>query len=52
MPAECNYAKFDAIRVVSIRRLGRVIGQKDGKIVDENVRSIINDGFMKLFVDN
>ena len=52
MPAECNYAKFDAIMVVSIRRLGRVIGQKDGKIVDENVRSIINDGFMKLFVDN
>lgn len=51
MTADCNYAKFDAIRVVSIRRLCRVSGQKDGKIVDPNVRPIINEAIVRLFVD-
>lgn len=51
MTAECNYAKLDAIRVVSIRRLGRVNGQKDGKIVDLEVRKKVNDAIIKLFVD-
>lgn len=51
MPAECNYAKLDAIRTVSIRRLGRVIGQKDGKIVNADVRAKINNAISYLFVD-
>lgn len=51
MPAICNYAKLDAIRTVSIRRLGRVIGQKDGKIVNADVRAKINNAILKLFVD-
>lgn len=51
MPAECNYAKLDAIRTVSIRRLGRVIGQKDGKITSETVRAKINEAILNLFVD-
>lgn len=51
MPADCNYAKFDAIRVVSIRRLGRVIGQKDGKIVSPDIKNKINDAMKKLFID-
>lgn len=51
MSAECNYAKLDAIRVVSIRRLGRISGQHDGKIVDKMVRVKINTAIEKLFVD-
>lgn len=51
MPAKCNYAKLDAIRTVSIRRLGRVIGQKDGKIVNTDVRVKINNAILDLFVD-
>lgn len=52
MPAKCNYAKLDAIRTVSIRRLGRVIGEKDGKIVNADVRAKINNAISDLFVDN
>ena len=51
MPAECNYAKLDAIRTVSIRRLGRVIGQPNGKIVNADVREKINKAILDLFVD-
>lgn len=51
MPAECNYAKLDAIRTVSIRRLGRISGQKDGKITNNDVRLKINKAILDLFVD-
>ena len=51
MKADCNYAKLDAIRVVSIRRIGRVSGVKDGKITDDNVRQKVNQAIADLFVD-
>ena len=51
LPAACSYAKLDAIRTVSIRRIGRVLGQKDGKIVSPTVRTKINQAIINLFVD-
>lgn len=51
LPDACSYAKLDAIRTVSIRRIGRVLGQKDGKIVSPTVRTKINQAIINLFVD-
>lgn len=51
LPSPKNYAKLDAIRTVSIRKLGRVIGTKDGKIVDEEIRKKINRAIQELFID-
>lgn len=51
MPQPNNFAKLDAIRTVSIRRLGRVLGNRDGKISDTNVKEKINHAILELFVD-
>jgi len=51
MPAEENYAKLDAIRSVSIRRISRVSGVSGGKIVCPQVKERVNDALYKLFID-
>ena len=51
MPQSKNYAKLDGIRAVSIRRLGRVLGNRDGKIKDNDVRKKINQAMLELFID-
>ena len=52
MPSPNNYAKLDAIRTVSLRRISKVFGPKDGKIVEPKVRTIINTAMKNLFIDD
>jgi uncharacterized protein YifN (PemK superfamily) len=51
MPEKVNYAKLDAIRTVSLRRIHKVFGQKDGKIVDSKIIPIINKAIIELFTE-
>lgn len=50
MPPVTTYAKLDAIREVSLRRISKVFGQPDGKIYDETIIRKINNGFKNLFI--
>lgn len=51
LTAPCNYAKIDAIRSVSLRRVSRISGAASGKIVFPFAREKINEAFMKLLID-
>lgn len=52
MPEETNYMKLDAIKSLSIRRLGRVFGQPDGKIKGQKFIRQISEAMLYLFVVN
>lgn len=52
LPAICNYAKLDAIRSVSLRRIARISGQPDGKIVYPEIKEKISLAFQSLYIDN
>lgn len=52
LPPVVTYAKLDAIREVSLRRISRVFGATDGKIYNDAVVEKINESFKDLFIIN
>lgn len=47
LKSEENYVKLDSIRSVSLRRLSRISGTRDGKIHSEIVKAIVIDGIRR-----
>ena len=52
LPEKENYIKLDAIRSVSLRRISRVTGSRNGKISVEHIVPVIKDAIIKHFVDD
>lgn len=51
LPQKYNYAKLDSIRSVSLRRISRISGLKNGKIHCDEVVPKINNALLNLFVN-
>lgn len=52
LPEKDNYIKLDAIRSVSLRRISRVAGFRNGKISGEHIIPVIKEAIIKYFVDD